>query len=140
MTAARYQIQIQNKVIYVALRGDWHPAIDLAYLSELTEAIRSVRNKKWALLVDMRECHIHANNVAGQYAEMSADRRNQAQEVWIVDRADQGDFFLNLGSTAQLKVHKCFSLADGESYLMRQGFLPHCSPMTPIESLPAYGY
>lgn len=140
MTAASYQIQIRNKVIYAIMRGDWHPAIDLAYLSELAEAIRAVRNKKWALLVDMRECHIHANNVAGQYADMSADRRNQVQEVWIVNRADQGDFFLNHGSTATLKVHKCFSLADSENYLMRQGFLPKLSPVATIESLPAFVY
>lgn len=123
MTPASFEITTHNKVICVTLRGDWHPSIDLCYMSELSDVIKQVNNKNWALLVDMQDCHIHANNIASQFANnLNTDRRNQTQEVWIVDRADQGDFLLSFGSTAQVKVHKCFSLKEGCNFLQKQGF------------------
>ncbi|BDX08304.1 hypothetical protein [Planctobacterium marinum] len=123
MTPARFDITTHDKVICVTLRGDWHPVIDLCYMSQLSDMIKRVNNKTWALLVDMRDCHIHANNIAGQFANsLNTDRRNQTQEVWIVDRADQGDFLLSFGSTNKVKVHKCFSLKESCNFLQKQGF------------------
>lgn len=123
MIPAWFDISTHNKVICVTLRGDWHPVIDLCYMSQLSDTIKRVNHKTWALLVDMRECHIHANNIAGQFANsLDTDRRNQSQEVWLVDRADQGDFLLGFGSTKQVKVHKCFSVKESCNFLQKHGF------------------
>ncbi len=125
MKSPTYSITTQHKVIQVILKGEWNPVIDLRYMCELADTVRTVNNKKWSLMVDMSQCHIHANNIAGQYANsLSTDRRNQLSEVWVVNRADQGDFFLQFGNTSQIKVHKCFSRKEGQLYLERQGFLP----------------
>lgn len=123
MNNPQYAIDTQNKVIQVTLQGDWNPVIDLRYMSELADSVKRINNKKWALLVDMSQCHIHANNIAGQFANsLSTDRRNQISEVWVVNRADQGDFFHHFGSTSQVKVHKCFSVQEAYQHLEKQGF------------------
>ena len=122
-TSAHYQISVKNKVISARLTGDWHPAIDLMYMAELGDRIKSINNKQWALLVDMSECHIHANNIASAIADnLDTDRRNQSLEVWVVKHPEQGDFLMNFGSTKKAKIHKCFSTSEGHKHLHRNGF------------------
>jgi len=119
----QYQISHSERIIKVTLTGEWNPAIDLRYMSELSDAIKTINRKKWALLVDFSQCHIHANNIASAISDsIYTDRRNQALEVWVVNRADQGDFLLNFGSTRDIKIHKCFCWSEGHRYLQKHGF------------------
>lgn len=120
-TTASYQITTNDNILEVKLNGEWHPAIDQEYMSALADSIRQVNSKKWAMLIDMSQCHIHANNISNSIVdELNTNRRNQLAEVWVVSHADQGDFLLNFGSSLKMKVHKCFCVSEGKKYLQRQ--------------------
>lgn len=120
---ASYQITTNGRVIEAKIRGDWNPGIDLMYMAELGDAIQKANRKQWAMLIDMSDCHIHSNNIAGAISNaLETDRRNQSLEVWVVKHPDQGDFLLNFGSTRKVKIHKCFCASEGKKYLERQGF------------------
>lgn len=127
---ASFQITARDRVIEAKLVGEWNPAIDLMYMAELSDAIQKANRKKWAMLIDMSECHIHSNNIAGAISNtLETDRRNQAFEVWVVKHADQGDFLLNFGTTRKVKIHKCFCASEGKKHLERQGFLKATSEL-----------
>ena len=123
-TTASYQINANNRIIEVKISGEWHPAIDVEYMNALAESIHQTNHQKWAMLVDMSDCHIHANNISNSITdELNTNRRNQDAEVWVVNHADQGDFLLNFGSSLNVKVHKCFCPDEGKKYLQKKGFV-----------------
>ena len=53
-TLASYQINVKSRLIIVHTSGEWTLQTDMAYLSDLGEAIQSMRGNTWAVLVDMR--------------------------------------------------------------------------------------
>lgn len=122
MNTPSYQITFANRVIEINLSGDWNPVIDLMYMAELSEVINKANRKKWATIIDMSECHIHANKIASSIADtLVTDRRNQLLEVWVVNHAEQGDFLLNFGSTSKVKIHKCFCIQEARKHLQKYG-------------------
>lgn len=93
MSKAAYFIQRIADVLYVKLQGEWDLAIDIAYLTTLSDEIRKMRTSKrpWGMLVDMQAWQMthFVNQSQQQTANIVLDRRNQRCECWLVNDDQQ---------------------------------------------------
>lgn len=92
MSKPSFEINRFDRLIAIQLKGQWHSAIDLEYLSELGQVMQRMRQSTWAIVADFRDWYID-DEIAqlNTHYSLHLDRRNQISECWIVRNSSQAE-------------------------------------------------
>lgn len=117
-----FQVLICNNLIKVNLEGCWDISSDLAYLNQLSAAMKQVRDKPWGLLVDMRGWRVSEEMINfKQKTIFHMDRRNQIAECWLVEDLSQGAHLIHFIEKANIPLKRCTSVSSGRTWLNQYG-------------------
>ena len=121
---AHFKIRISERLIVVRTKGTWTLQTDMAYLSELGEAMHSMRGNTWAVLVDMRGWVV-PETVSSSPFKLKAqlDRRNQKLECWIVDDMEQGNALLPYFQASGIVPKRFLDPTEAIAYLHHAKFV-----------------
>ena len=121
---AHFKIRISERLIVVRTKGTWTLQTDMAYLSELGEAMHSMRGSTWAVLVDMRGWVV-PETVSSSPFKLKAqlDRRNQKLECWIVDDMEQGNALLPYFQASGIEPKRFLDPTEAIAYLHHAKFV-----------------
>ncbi|WP_033186086.1 hypothetical protein [Paraglaciecola mesophila] len=121
---ASYQIKVKSRLIVIRTTGNWNLQTDMAYLSDLGEAMHSMRGNAWAVLVDMRGWVVPASVSTSPFkSDVILDRRNQKLECWIVDEPSQGEALLPYFKQAGIVPKRFTDPKDAHACLKDAGFI-----------------
>ncbi len=121
---ASYQIKVKSRLIVIRTTGNWNLQTDMAYLSDLGEAMYSMRGNAWAVLVDMRGWVVPASVSTSPFkSDVILDRRNQKLECWIVDEPSQGEALLPYFKQAGIVPKRFTDPKDAHACLKDAGFI-----------------
>jgi hypothetical protein len=124
LPSASYQINVKSRLIVIRTTGEWSLQTDMAYLSDLGEAMHSMRGNAWAVLVDMRGWVVPASVSASPLkSDVILDRRNQKLECWVVDEPSQGEALLPYFKQAGIVPKRFTDPNDAYAYLKDAGFI-----------------
>lgn len=121
---AHYKIRIKERLIVVSTTGTWTLQTDMAYLSELGEAMHSMRGNTWAVLVDMRGWVVPETVSSSPFKlKTQLDRRNQKLECWIVDDMEQGNALLPYFQASSIVPKRFLEPTEAIAYLHHVRFV-----------------
>lgn len=118
-----YRVITTTNLIKVSLEGVWNSAIDIAYLTELSLAMRAMRTNPWGLAVDMRGWFVPEE--VRRFKEKTAihlDRRNQQAECWLVDDMAQANHLSDYIEKAGVPFKRCLDVSSANIWLAQYGF------------------
>lgn len=123
LTPANYRVITTGNLIKADIEGLWDAASDVGYLTQLSEAMRQLRNKPWALVVDMRGWVVTEQMRNFKQTNIAyLDRRNQKLECWIVDDYAQGSHLFHYVEHSDILFKRCLTVDAANSWLSQYGF------------------
>ncbi|WP_339901212.1 hypothetical protein [Paraglaciecola polaris] len=135
-TLASYQINVKSRLIIVHTSGEWTLQTDMAYLSDLGEAMQSMRGNTWAVLVDMRGWLAPKSvSTSPLKSDVTLDRRNQKLECWIVDELSQGDALMPYFTQSGIVPKRFMDPQEAYSCLQNAGYISSLDTIQALRSL-----
>ena len=123
MVKPSYSVEVKSNIVVAKIFGNWDIETDLAYLTELDEAITQVRDTKWALLADMRGWQVSETVINYKHNNtIQLARHNQQVECWLVDSPCQGSHIQHHIENAGVTFRKFINDDEAIEWLNQQGF------------------
>jgi len=95
MSTGFYSIKKVESLILIRTTGEWTLALDIAYLSELSETFRIARGKPFNVFVDMRGLNVSQDvKDATIQKNLFLNRRSQRSEYWLTDSLVDTEYLL----------------------------------------------
>lgn len=127
MTAspAQFDITIKRDIIFIKLQGVWTVSVDMAYISQLSQAMYDMRGAEWGMFVDMAQWTLPEEVYYSEFkTKIVLDRRNQIAESWRVNEMNQGELLLPFFSDYSLKPKRFLEENDAIAWLRECGLHP----------------
>lgn len=123
MVKPSYSVEVKSNIVVAKIFGDWDIETDLAYLTELDEAITQVRDTKWALFADLRGWRVSETVINFKHNNtIQLVRYNQQVECWLIDSPCQGSHIQHHIEKAGVHLKKFKIEEDAIEWLKQQGF------------------
>lgn len=122
-TPPSFRVITVNNLIKADIEGLWDAASDIGYLTDLSQAMSNMRNRKWGLVVDMRGWFITEEMLHfKQRTILHLDRRNQELECWIVDDMAQGKHLFHYVEKTGIPFKRALTIKSANTWLEQYGY------------------